>query len=362
MSGTPFKTRGPEVLTDDMIIDIVNNRFTKKASSLLSEKYGISESRIRTVWKNYYGGAKLRDATGGLIRPLPGGGSKAVDGKERVIERGGVVLKTVAPVCRAKASRVVGGVKKKLVEPVGEDLDLEREAELVSGAVAAGNDNAELVETMYGLIEQNTELSRSAINALKAAEKIYKKNHSRKVVSNYEYSDDEAKPVSMAGYDSTKCDALTEETDDESGTDGEGRGGYGYDGRYAREYMERGSSNSGFIEQSDRGAASDSFGGSGSSFEGCGERFSVARNLPNNFSAGGFNRPSKTYGSEPARESTGRAKPIHRFGGERTEEGGEAGSVARTSAPVPKVDVDEQHSVARAVQYNPALYRYKLGQ
>jgi hypothetical protein len=381
---TPFTPKGPDRLPDDAITEIVQRRFERGVIDKLATKFNCSTTRIYTVWKQYYGGKTLNDARGGLIRPLPGTEhspapedpvldgapcEKPSAGGTRTVNSPKYKLTANAPPVRAKVSRKVVPQKQPLTrqQPC---LDIEMlpaqapgsdaQAELVAGAIEAGNDNDELIDAMYQLMEQNTQLSQQAITALKHAEKFYKQNKKKRSLQEYTTTDDE-RPQNQNqrndGYDSTKCSsAIDDRTDSDQDrwddvnpqlperadrADERDWQDYEPDQRRSRVAMEQR-----HFPAENRDNRQNSGGSQGpvqSNFHNSGNP--VVRRYVD---GGGAEQPGRGN----------RAQPVHRFGNTGEPE---RANTPETSNSGAKVSVLERIPSQRTLQYYPALYRYKLG-
>lgn len=342
------KLRGPPVFSNEAIHDIVTRRHEKNALRSLMEKYDVTANRIYTIWKSYYGGKTLADAAGGLIRPLPSKQTNTVEVAPgvRMVKTDKFTLKATPPTPRAKVQKVIPPTKT-IVETPNEDLTPDAEAELVSGAIQAGNDNEQLINQMYELMNTNTQLSQHAIQALKHAEKFYKKNKNKRSTYEYSATDDEAKPPSSLGYDSTKCDQVQAETDDEYTTDD------GNDAGWSDQRLpSRGNAGGGqYVE----------FSGQGYEESDNGDFYEPDQRVSRIYSNVQPPRPSKTPISDASRGHTARAQPIHKFGGERPEQGAENTGAQQPNQTSAKISAPQQYAAPSPVQHNSALYRYKLG-
>lgn len=210
--------KGPLKLSIETIKDIVNSRSMHNARSKLAEKHGISENRVNRIWTEYYGGNTLKDYKTGLKKPLPDDLKEEKTPRQVII--GNKKLTAKEPVVKAQVARTLSPKVRKQTLDI-DDLDnaTDQEADIIAGAVHAGNDNSELIEAMRYLIESNKSLSDSARENLKTAQAYYEKTKKKikKLKSRREYietTDDE--PIN--GYDSTKC-SLTKSEDDKGRAD-----------------------------------------------------------------------------------------------------------------------------------------------
>ena len=165
------------MLGDAEIADIVNSRTAKGALTALAKKYGVGGGRIRSIWKEYYGGTTLADASkNGIIKPL--GGTFRAQAPQATtastVRKAGKFSVMAAPIVaassappRAKPIKEVRPAPraKRNSEPV-EDLDdydeideideeMARDREeyrRVTGSMNAGNSSTELGDAAKQLL------------------------------------------------------------------------------------------------------------------------------------------------------------------------------------------------------------------
>lgn len=207
--------KGPEVLTAAQIKDIVESRPNVGARKAMSDKYGISITRVTHIWKQYYGGGSLKDYQTGLKMPLPKSDMRTADINTRKFrtERGVYSAREPKVVAQADQNNKAASVRKLL--PVRKvaggsnatDLDLDdvdsmgdREAQIMAGEVRAGNDNEELLSAIYEMLDHNQNISDRAISALENALKVVS---SRKARNNSVETEDDDSNIYTDNDDST---------------------------------------------------------------------------------------------------------------------------------------------------------------
>ncbi len=198
--------KGPEVLTPAQIKDIVESRPNHNSRKLMADKYGISVLRVTNIWKQYYGGATLKDYGTGIKRALPNGDVRTADLTLRKFrsERGTYLAKEpkivdnttakAAPIRKLAPKKILGSLPE---DGEGVDLDLhntaqmgDNEAQILAGEMRAGNDNEELLTAVYDLLEHNQNISDRAISALESALKTAIKKGNKN--SRARYSEEES--------------------------------------------------------------------------------------------------------------------------------------------------------------------------
>lgn len=203
--------KGPAVLTIDVITDIINGRKGVSARKVLAERHGISENRVNSIWKEYYGGTTLKDFESGLKKPIPDVRLRAdVDEphtRKYKSERGVYTARDPKVIdsadAKAKAVRKVAPQRK-----VKHDLDLDaiaemddNDAEIIAGEVTNGNDSAILMSAIAELIDSNKHLSAAAIKSLKQAQLYARKNYKSYDIES-ETDDDSTAPRLRAHHES----------------------------------------------------------------------------------------------------------------------------------------------------------------
>lgn len=185
------EVKGPAVLTANQIKDIVESRPVPDARKKMAAKYGISVVRVTNLWKQYYGGSTLKDYASGLKIALPTESIKTADINMRKFksERGvytakepksiaqkAVSVRKLNPNLAAKQNwRQDAESKSSDLELIPEEVTNE-DAEIMAGEVTAGNNNEELLETIYEVLEHNHNLSTHAISALENALDVVSRN------------------------------------------------------------------------------------------------------------------------------------------------------------------------------------------
>lgn len=176
--------KGPAILSPTEIKDIVESRAEKGARKDLAKKYGISEKRVLTIWKEYYGGGTLKDYASGLKKELPNSDVKTKDINMRRIKTERAQYSAKEPKVKdldkpdTRASSI-----RKIPVKIDRELQLDpktmddHDAEVVAGQIQAGNDSSELIAVMTELINSNKQLSESAIKSLKLARETVKKRN-----------------------------------------------------------------------------------------------------------------------------------------------------------------------------------------
>jgi hypothetical protein len=172
--------KGPEKLAPEVIIDICESRAIPKAADTLAKKHGISSSRVKNIWLNYYGGTTLADYKTGLKKPLPNTEVAQREFGKRVIktERAKYVVqepKSIVAARRADEGSKASPMRKVAVRK-SHDLDLDNvaalddnDAQIMAGEVNAGNNSSELIEAIGQLIEHNQNISERSLSALEKA-------------------------------------------------------------------------------------------------------------------------------------------------------------------------------------------------
>jgi hypothetical protein len=178
--------KGPAVLTIDVITDIVNGRKLTSARKTLAERHGISENRVNSIWKEYYGGTTLKHFESGLKKQIPTTRADSDEAHTRKYksERGVYTAKDPKVLdsadAKAKVVRKVAPQKKIKTRDLDldnvEDMD-DNDAEIIAGEVVNGNNSVELMAAMTELIESNKHLSATAVMSLKQAQLYAKKNY-----------------------------------------------------------------------------------------------------------------------------------------------------------------------------------------
>lgn len=178
------KLKGPPILGPEVIADILESRPKYNALRAMSEKYGISKERIGRIWTEYYGGGKISDYKTGLKKPLPTEGIKTADITLRRIktDRAEYVVKPpkltkmdklqdmkkrATPISKLKAVREEESEEDLELDDEGIEAMEDREASIVAGAVASGNNSQQMLEVMDRLIATNAHLSAGVLKTLK---------------------------------------------------------------------------------------------------------------------------------------------------------------------------------------------------
>lgn len=209
--GLPIK--GPEKLPIEMIRDIVNSRAIPHARDVLSKKHGISINRIDKLWREYYGGHTMTHYKSGLKKPLPDGGGSLPSGRTRSSVAGKRKVMAEEPAVRAQPARVLQKINKKPPELDTDNLaDADDStADIISGEIQQGNDNEDLIEAMYALIETNKDLSESARTNLETARDYYEKTKRKyKKLRGHKISARNYKTTINNGNDTTATDTDAE--------------------------------------------------------------------------------------------------------------------------------------------------------
>lgn len=156
--------KGPERLAPEVVKDIIESRRQVNARKTLSEKYGISQSRVGRLWVEYYGGGKISDYNSGLKKPLPTAPINNADITVRNVKTARAQYTAKEPAVekidpkkdaqlRAKPVRV-SKIQKELVleDEVIDDIS-DQQAEVIAGQIGAGNDNPQLLAVFERLLE-----------------------------------------------------------------------------------------------------------------------------------------------------------------------------------------------------------------
>lgn len=205
----PWAGRNTDPIPAAVVHDVVNNRGIPRARDVLSKKHGISVGRVESLWRHYYGGVNQLCFESGLKRPLPPL-ENTVTAESPVPRKYKV---SVAPVKSVPVSAVEKKEQKMAAKAVREEIttdniaenDPNEFAELVSGQVAAGNDNPLLLEAITTMIESNRDLTAASVKTLKAAKRALEKAakiSTRKVYST-DYSGEESDVDHVPQYDSS---------------------------------------------------------------------------------------------------------------------------------------------------------------
>lgn len=156
--------KGPERLAPEVVKDIIESRRQPNARKLLSEKYGISQSRVGRLWVEYYGGGKISDYNTGLKKPLPTTPINNADITVRNVKTARAQYMAKEPEVekidpkkdaklRAKPVRVSKINKElKIDDEAIEDIT-DQQAEIIAGQIGAGNDNPQLLAVFERLLE-----------------------------------------------------------------------------------------------------------------------------------------------------------------------------------------------------------------
>jgi hypothetical protein len=197
------ETKGPKILTAEVIVDICRNRDLIGARPKLAKKHGISTKRIDTVWRKYYGGTTLADFKSGLKCHLPDTETTptVTSINTRKVRTSKYELSAKEPEnARASVQRKIDKLKKEPVLNLDEVND--QTAEIVAGEIEAGNDSKDLIDAMYKLMESNQQLSESAYRSLESAMEFHK-NSLVKMSKIAKKNKNQNIDAVLNGYDST---------------------------------------------------------------------------------------------------------------------------------------------------------------
>lgn len=178
-----IKKKGPAILPHAVIHDIITNRALPKARAAMAAKHGISEARVNNLYREYYGGTTLADYKTGLKKPIPAD-TAGIPGENRQAKTPRGKYSAAEPKLRADARAAPRVIKKPIRgEARSDELELERlgdlpagalnqQANIIAGQIQAGNNNADLVDAIHELIENNKLLSRATYENVLSAQQI----------------------------------------------------------------------------------------------------------------------------------------------------------------------------------------------
>lgn len=163
------KRKGPDHLPPEDIADIVKSRGIPKARDILAKKYGISTTRVLTIWDMYYGGTTLADFKTGLKRELPTEPIKTDTLTKRTLRTERNNYSVVPP--KSVELEIGGRAKPRRVRIMN---PTEQDQEIIEGEIGAGNNNPALIEAMNKMAEATERSTKNALKTTKIAKKIIK--------------------------------------------------------------------------------------------------------------------------------------------------------------------------------------------
>lgn len=225
-AGGKIQKKGPAILPCAVVNDILSNRFITGARVVMSKKHGISEARVNSLYKEYFGGATIAHAKTGLKKPIPADGA-GLPGEKREAKTPRGKYVAAEPKTR-EDSRAKPRVIKKPIQTSANtaelDLDklgdlpasaLNQQANIIAGQIHAGNNNEDLIAAIHELIKNNELLSRATYSNLLAAQSEISATADKKaekdlmLSDNIAESEEQIKPTD----DSTKFETPTAESD-----------------------------------------------------------------------------------------------------------------------------------------------------
>lgn len=210
-------TKGPAILPQEVIKDILENRCKKGARKALAEKYGISEKRVSLLWAAYYGGATLKDYASGLKKPIPESGEQTSNITTRKVKSAIAQYSAAEPATQElERSKRANYTRKIKVSPRELNLDpqsmTDADIEIAASEISAGNNSKQMIDALVELVSSNRQLSESALQSIKLAKKSLK-TKSKDIMSSSDIDTDDSQAVTRKRFETSKIPLSTEEYD-----------------------------------------------------------------------------------------------------------------------------------------------------